>query len=202
MQKHEEEKQPPAPRLNLEDQQAVLMLATRLQQEREEGASLDDLIAIGQEAGLSREAVEEAYHRIASSPTEKVEREKMGRALGNEIAAVQLTTLWILATWAGVMVLPVNEIVGVLGVVSTFLLVPTFIGLLVRRPMVAASLGAAIALNMIIAFTVRFGVPTNAGARSDFLVFVVPVVLALAVSAGANLFSGRQKKVGSIKQDH
>lgn len=201
MQEHDEQRSTPVPRLSLEDQQAVLMLATRLQQEKDEGASLEDLIAIGAEAGLSRESVEEAYARVISHPNEKTEREKLGKTLGNEIAAVHLAILWMLATWAGVMVLPVNETIGMLGVVSTFLLIPSLIGLLVRRPLVAASLGTALALNMIIAFSVRFGIPTSAGARSDLLVFVIPVVLACAVSAGAKLLYNRHKSSAAVGEN-
>ncbi len=178
-------------RLTLEEQQAVLILATRLQQEYDEGATLADLILMGQEAGLSREAVEEAFRRVTTQPSESTQRIRMGRAFSRELVAVLLTNIWALVTWAGVLLLPISETLGMVGVASTFFIFPLMVGLLVRRPWVAGALAACVSLNLMIAFTVRLGFPQSAGAREDLLIFFLPILLALVVSGIHRLWTNR-----------
>ncbi len=103
-------------RLSVGQQQAVLVLAARLRQDIEEGATLADLIQIAQEAGISREAVEDAYRTVVSQTSEPSLRRQLGRSLGNELAAVHLTIVWVVATWLGVTFLPMFEIFGQIGV--------------------------------------------------------------------------------------
>lgn len=179
-------------RLTMDEQRAVLMLANRLQQEYDEGATLADLILIGQEAGLSREAVEEAYRRIKSQPNERAEREQMGRSLSRELAAVHFSVVWALLIWAGVMFLPTREVYAQIGVGGTFFVFPIIIGILSRRVWVAAALVISVSLSMMIAFTVRFGLPQEAGARQDMVIFLVPVAFAVLVS-GLNGFLAKTR---------
>ncbi len=163
----------------------MLMLATRLQQQHDEGASLSDLISIGEEAGLSREAIEEAYHRITTQPSEKSQRELMGRILGNELAAIYLTAIWALATWAAVMIFPRSPAVEWLTIWGSFLIMPSLVGALVRRPGMAACFGIAISLNFVTAMSVRFGPPQPGW---ELMLFFLPVLLSFSVSLIASIF--------------
>lgn len=170
------------------------MLASRLQQEYDGGATLADLIVMGQEAGLSREAVEEAFRRVTTQPSESTQRMRMGRNLSHELMAVLLTNIWALLTWAGVLFLPISETLGMVAVASTFFFFfPLMVGLLVRRPWVAGALAACVSLNLMIAFTVRLGFPQSAGAREDLLIFFLPILLAVVVSGIHRLWTKRDQ---------
>jgi uncharacterized protein with PQ loop repeat len=168
--------------LNPEQQKAVLLLAARMQQKYDEGATLADLIAIGQEAGLSREAVEEAYHTVMSEPSESNLRERMGRRLGNEITSIFVTIAWSAAIWLGVLFLPYMEILGMLGVFATLIVFPVLMGSLNRKPFSAAALAMWVVMNLAVSISIRFGIPQETGGQENFLALMLPVVLAFLVS--------------------
>lgn len=165
-------------RLTAQQQQAVLLLASRLQQERDESATLAEVIRIGEEAGLSREVIEEAYRQVMAQPSETALRKQVERSLGNELAAVHLTILWIVATWLGALFLPMLDIFGLIGVGGTVLVFPLLVGALVKRPWYATALAMGVVMNMLITLSVRFGVPTEMGAQQGFAMLVIPLALA------------------------
>lgn len=182
MRQHEKEPLRTDRLLTEEEQQAVLVLASRLQREYDEGATLADLIQVGQEAGISRQAVEEAYLRITSIPSEQSQREQMGRSLRGEVAAIQITLLWALATWLGILALPADSVFGSVIIIGSLALFPLITGLLVRRIWLSAGLAMSISMNLLIAFSLRFGPPQGAGARNDLLLFVFPVIISFLVA--------------------
>lgn len=169
-------------RLTTQQQQDVLLLASRLQEELDSSATLADIIRIGEEAGLSRDVIEEAHRQVVSQPTEKTLRQQMEKSLGNELAAIHLTILWIVATWLGATFLPVLDIFGAVGIIGTLLMYPLLIGALIKRPWFAASLTMGVLMNMLITLSVRFGMPTEVGAQQSFVMLVIPILLALVTS--------------------
>ncbi|MCW5939318.1 MAG: hypothetical protein KF884_02690 [Fimbriimonadaceae bacterium] len=179
-------------------QQAVLLLAAQLQQERDESVTLAEVIRIGEEAGLNRDIIEEAYRQVMAQPSEKLSRKQLERSLGNELAAVHLTILWIVATWLGALFLPMLDIFGVIGVGGTVLVFPWLIGALVKRPWYATALAMGVSMNMLITLSVKFGVPTEMGAQQGFMLLVVPLVLAYVGSmAFHRLIPGLLRKIPS-----
>ncbi len=179
---HEHESPRTDVRLDAHQQQAVLMLAARLQQEHDESATLADVIRIGEEAGLSREVIEEAYRQVISQPSEKTLRRQLERSLGNELAAIHVSILWLVATWLGALFLPVLDIFGAIGILGTALVYPVLIGALVRRPWVAAALAMGVLMNMLITLSIRFGMPTEMGGQQSFAMLLIPVSLAVLAS--------------------
>lgn len=180
MQEHEQDRTDA--RLDVQQQHAVIMLASRIQQDYDDSATLADMIRIGAEAGLSREAVEEAYRQVVAQPTEKSLRRQFDKSVGDELSALHVTVVWVMATWLAVIFGRPNETVGSVVGFSTLILYPVLVGVLVRRPWFAAALAAGVVMNLVIAFTIRFGPPNQGNFREDQLLFLLPVVIAGVVS--------------------
>lgn len=186
MERSEHELTPTDQHLDAEQQKAVLMLAARLQTEIDEGATLADMILSAQEVGISREAVERAYQIVVTQKSEPALRKELERKLTHEMGGIYLSLLWAAATWIGVLFLPILEIFGMIGVGGTFLVYPALIGILVRRPWIAAALTTGVMMNLLIAFSVKFGMPREAGAQANLVIFAVPIIMSAIVSACAN----------------
>lgn len=185
MQKYEAPKSSDSQPLNQEEQQAVFKLALRLQQEKENGATLQELVAMGKEAGLSAESVEEAYRLIKNQPVKDAGLARDERARRRDVTALWITVVWVVFTWLMTWIDAPNGFSAMIGAVTALLIVPSILGALPSRVWLASSLGAAVSLNLILSHLARFG-PSSTLHGGLWTVLLVPFLLAAIVSLCIN----------------
>jgi hypothetical protein len=178
-------------RLDPQQQQAVLMLASRLQQEENDTATLEDLIKIGEEAGISRQSVETAFAQIIAQPSEKQMRREFEAAVRGEISALAVTLTWLSITWMVIRFGSPERFGELVGFGSMFAM-PVILGLLVRRIWLAGVLSLVVMLSLVTAILTQFGSPEG-GVANELPLFLVPVALAIATS-----LISRRKQIADI----
>jgi hypothetical protein len=184
MQSHQQPHDWTEVRLTTEEQETVLAQAWKLQAEHSDKATLAELIQAGQEVGLSRQAIEEAYRAKFGPEAVLAAPVPAFHVSTPDPMVLRLGIVMAAATWLAVILAPQDfQSIHIVTVLANVLLFPLIVGWRIRNPLLACGISAAAVVNLAFIVSLRFGPP----APSDFLplfgMMLTPSFIALAAWA-------------------